>query len=100
MVRIHDCLHLIPGLHLIDIVVKYITLTVSSLCLAVALGSAIITGDLPGPAEELGMSEIVGNLAVTLFVVGFGVGVSTVVSPAVSVELKDSFEAAGLCAHV
>ncbi|THH21321.1 hypothetical protein EW146_g218 [Bondarzewia mesenterica] len=52
----------------------YITLTVSSLCLAVALGSAIITGDMKGPAEELHMSQIVGNLAVTLFVVGFGLG--------------------------
>ncbi|ETW80293.1 synaptic vesicle transporter [Heterobasidion irregulare TC 32-1] len=51
-----------------------ITIAVSSLCLAVALGSAIITGDLPHPARELGMSDIVGNLAVTLFVVGFGLG--------------------------
>lgn len=55
---------------------RAITISVSSLCLCVALGSAIITGDLPGPQEDLHMSEIVGNLAVTLFVVGFGVGVS------------------------
>lgn len=54
---------------------RVITVAVSSLCLAVALGSAIITGDLPHPARELGMSDIVGNLAVTLFVVGFGLGV-------------------------
>ncbi|THH21322.1 hypothetical protein EW146_g219 [Bondarzewia mesenterica] len=51
-----------------------ITLTVSSLCLAVAFGSAVITGDLKGPQVDLHMSEIVGNLAVTLFVVGFGLG--------------------------
>ena len=55
---------------------RVITVAVSSLCLAVVLGSAIITGDLPHPAKELGMSDIVGNLAVTLFVVGFGLGVS------------------------
>lgn len=55
---------------------RAITISVSSLCLCVALGSAIVTGDLPGPQETLHMSEIVGNLSVTLFVVGFGVGVS------------------------
>lgn len=63
-------------LRIFTVMSRAITISVSSLCLCVALGSAIITGDLPGPQEDLHMSEIVGNLAVTLFVVGFGVGVS------------------------
>lgn len=46
----------------------------SALCLSVALGSSIITGDILGPAEEFHVSEEVINLTVTLFVVGFGVG--------------------------
>ncbi|QRV87327.1 major facilitator superfamily transporter [Ceratobasidium sp. AG-Ba] len=51
-----------------------ITLLSSSLCLSVALGSSIVTGDIPGPMEEFQVSEEVVNLTVTLFVVGFGVG--------------------------
>ncbi|KAG9075878.1 hypothetical protein FS749_012416 [Ceratobasidium sp. UAMH 11750] len=51
-----------------------ITLLSSALCLSVALGSSIVTGDIPGPAEEFHVSEEVVNLTVTLFVVGFGVG--------------------------
>ncbi|KAG9100457.1 hypothetical protein FRC06_004127 [Ceratobasidium sp. 370] len=51
-----------------------ITLLSSALCLSVALGSSIVTGDIPGPAEEFHVSEEVVNLTVTLFVVGFGIG--------------------------
>ncbi|KAG8731223.1 hypothetical protein FRC11_004697 [Ceratobasidium sp. 423] len=51
-----------------------ITLLSSALCLSVALGSSIVTGDIPGPMEEFQVSEEVVNLTVTLFVVGFGVG--------------------------
>lgn len=47
---------------------------VSTLCLAVALGSAMPTGDLHGTAEDLGVSNEVIYLSITLFVVGFGVG--------------------------
>lgn len=53
---------------------RVITLLSSALCLSVALGSSIVTGDIPGPAEEFHVSEEVVNLTVTLFVVGFGVG--------------------------
>lgn len=49
-------------------------MAVSTLCLAVALGSAMPTGDLPGPAEEFGVIDVVSYLSITLFVVGFGVG--------------------------
>ncbi|KAF8709206.1 Major Facilitator Superfamily, partial [Rhizoctonia solani] len=50
-----------------------ITLISSALCLSVALGSSIVTGDIPGPMEEFQVSEEVVNLTVTLFVVGFGI---------------------------
>ena len=49
-------------------------MSVSTLCLAVALGSAMPTGDLPGPADEFGVINVVSYLSITLFVVGFGVG--------------------------
>ncbi|KAK6460188.1 synaptic vesicle transporter [Scheffersomyces coipomensis] len=46
-----------------------------SICFVVALGSAIVTGDLTHPAEYFGVSEEVIILAsVTMFVIGFGVG--------------------------
>jgi len=45
------------------------------ICFVVALGSAIVTGDLGRPAEFFGVSEEVIILAsVTVFVIGFGVG--------------------------
>lgn len=46
----------------------------SLLCLTVALGSAMPTGDLRGQAEDLGVSSLVINLSISLFVVGFGIG--------------------------
>ncbi|KAF8910195.1 MFS polyamine transporter [Gymnopilus junonius] len=52
----------------------YITLTTASLCLAVALGSSIITGDMAGPTEELHTQQEITNLTVTCFVMGFGIG--------------------------
>ncbi|KAK1232772.1 hypothetical protein PQX77_004097 [Marasmius sp. AFHP31] len=52
----------------------YITITTSFLCLAVALGSAIVTGDITGPTKEFGASQEIVNLTVTCFVIGFGVG--------------------------
>jgi len=46
-----------------------------SICFVVALGSAIVTGDLTRPAEYFGVSEEVIILAsVTMFVLGFGFG--------------------------
>jgi len=32
------------------------------------------TGDLRGQAEDLGVSSLVINLSISLFVVGFGIG--------------------------
>lgn len=44
-------------------------------CFVVALGSAIVTGDIEGPIMEFGVSEEVVILSsVTTFVLGFGIG--------------------------
>jgi hypothetical protein len=53
---------------------RAVTLGMSSLCLAVALGSAMPTGNLPAQAEDLHVSREAIYLSITLFVVGFGVG--------------------------
>ncbi|WWD09707.1 hypothetical protein V865_007835 [Kwoniella europaea PYCC6329] len=52
----------------------FATMSTSFLCLTVALGSAMPTGDLPGTAEGLHVSDEAIYLSITLFVVGFGVG--------------------------
>ncbi|TFK32293.1 MFS polyamine transporter [Crucibulum laeve] len=52
----------------------YITMCTAFLCLAVALGSSLITGDMKGPTNELGIKQIITNLTVTCFVIGFGIG--------------------------
>ncbi|KAI5962285.1 uncharacterized protein KGF55_003361 [Candida pseudojiufengensis] len=46
-----------------------------AICFVVALGSAIVTGDMEGPAKTFGVSiEVIILASVTVFVVGFGVG--------------------------
>lgn len=50
------------------------TMVVAITCFVVALASAVITADLDAPAAELGVSKEVSLLAITVFVVGFGVG--------------------------
>ncbi|PPQ90717.1 hypothetical protein CVT25_005025 [Psilocybe cyanescens] len=75
----------------------YVTSTTAILCLAVALGSSIITGEyvhiivkkdlifviyhrvskfssMTGPTKEMGISQEITNLTVTCFVMGFGIG--------------------------
>ncbi|EAU87133.1 spermine transporter [Coprinopsis cinerea okayama7 len=52
----------------------FVTVSSSLLCLAVALGSSIITGDMGGPTREFGNTQVITNLTVTCFVIGFGVG--------------------------
>ena len=53
---------------------RFVTMGMSALCLAVALGSAMPTGNLPGQRKDLHVSSEAINLSITLFVVGFGVG--------------------------
>lgn len=51
-----------------------LTILLGVVCFAVALMSAIITGDMTSPAEYFGVSSIVMCLCVSLMVWGFGVG--------------------------
>jgi hypothetical protein len=53
---------------------RFTTMATSGLCLTVALGSAMPTGDLHGTAVGLNTSNELIYLSITLFVVGFGVG--------------------------
>ncbi|KJX96119.1 hypothetical protein TI39_contig807g00001 [Zymoseptoria brevis] len=50
------------------------TLIVAITCFAVAFDSAVITADVASPAKAFGVSEEVSLLAISLFVVGFGIG--------------------------
>ncbi|KAI0132111.1 major facilitator superfamily transporter [Xylariales sp. AK1849] len=52
----------------------YCTMIVALTCFVVAFASAVITADIAAPAKELGVSEEVALLSISLFVVGFGVG--------------------------
>ncbi|KAI1877259.1 uncharacterized protein JN550_001331 [Neoarthrinium moseri] len=52
----------------------YCTMVVAITCFVVAFASAVITADVAAPAKELGVSEEVSLLAISLFVIGFGVG--------------------------
>jgi multidrug resistance protein len=51
-----------------------LTILLGILCFDVALGSAIVTGDIAGPMEAFGVSQEVIILTITLFVLGFGFG--------------------------
>jgi hypothetical protein len=50
------------------------TMCVAVTCFVVALNSAVVTADIGGVAKEFGCSEEVALLSVTLFVMGFGIG--------------------------
>lgn len=52
----------------------FVTFSCAALCLTVALGSAMPTGDLHRQAVTFGVADIVIYLSITLFVLGFGVG--------------------------
>ena len=50
------------------------TMCVAVTCFVVALNSAVVTADIGGVAKEFGCSEEVALLSITLFVMGFGIG--------------------------
>lgn len=52
----------------------YVTMVVAFTCFVVAFASSVITADIEGPAESFGVSREVSLVVVTVFVVGFGVG--------------------------
>lgn len=57
----------------------YITMVVAMTCFVVALASSIITADLSGVEEEFNVSEEVALVSITVFVVGFGIGMFIIV---------------------
>ncbi|KAL2832753.1 major facilitator superfamily domain-containing protein [Aspergillus pseudoustus] len=52
----------------------YVTMVVAFTCFVVAFASSVITADIEGPMEDLGVGREVSLVVVTVFVVGFGVG--------------------------
>ncbi|GAA5986139.1 hypothetical protein JCM10908_006426 [Rhodotorula pacifica] len=50
------------------------TLIPTSFCFIAGFASSLITGGIPEQAEYFGVSELVANLVVCVFVVGFGIG--------------------------
>lgn len=50
------------------------TMVVSWTCFVVAFSSSVITADLEGVSATFGVSEEVSLLTITVFVIGFGVG--------------------------
>ncbi|KAJ7062878.1 MFS general substrate transporter [Mycena amicta] len=52
----------------------YITLVVALAVVAVAFGSAVVTGDFEDIESDFGAGEVVTALTVSLMVVGFGIG--------------------------
>lgn len=52
----------------------YCTMVVAVTCFVVAFCSAVITAGIIGPEKEFHVSEEVSLLAITVFVVGFGIG--------------------------
>ncbi|KAJ7499821.1 MFS general substrate transporter [Mycena latifolia] len=52
----------------------YITAVVALAVVAVAFGSAVVTGDFEDIEAEFGVNEVVTALTVSLMVVGFGIG--------------------------
>ncbi|KAB5580058.1 major facilitator superfamily domain-containing protein [Coniochaeta sp. 2T2.1] len=52
----------------------YCTMVVAITCFVLAFASSVITSDIIGMTKEFGVSEEVGLVSITVFVVGFGVG--------------------------
>lgn len=52
----------------------YCTMVVAFTCFVVAFNSGVVTADLTGVEKEFNVSEEVALLTITLFVIGFGVG--------------------------
>ena len=50
------------------------TLSVSLICFVVAFSSSVVTADIFGMTAEFSVSTEVGLLSITLFVIGFGLG--------------------------
>lgn len=58
----------------------YCTMVVAFTCFVVAFNSSVVTADITGVSKQFGVSDEVSLLSVTLFVVGFGLGASVLLS--------------------
>lgn len=54
----------------------YCTMVVALTCFVVAFASSVITADIGGMASEFEVSEEVALISISIFVVGFGIGMS------------------------
>lgn len=54
----------------------YCTMVVAFTCFVVAFCSSVITANLEGPMKDFGVAREVSLLTITVFVIGFGVGMS------------------------
>ena len=54
----------------------YCTMVVAFTCFVVAFASSVVTADIEGVSNEFGVSSEITLLTVTLFVVGFGIGMA------------------------
>jgi hypothetical protein len=54
----------------------YCTMVVALTCFVVAFCSSVITANLEGPMKDFGVAREVSLLTITVFVIGFGVGMS------------------------
>lgn len=62
----------------------YCTMVVAITCFVVAFASSVVTADILGVEKEFNVSEEVALLTITLFVVGFGVGIAPILMFVVS----------------
>lgn len=77
----------------------YITMVVAFTCFVVALASSVVTADFPGVMESFNVSREVALLTVTVFVIGFGVGMFSPISPCQDSKLIHS-RSYGICSDV
>jgi hypothetical protein len=54
----------------------YCTMVVALTCFVVAFASSVVTADIGGMASEFEVSEEVALISISIFVVGFGIGMS------------------------
>lgn len=55
----------------------YVTMVVAATCFVVAFCSSVITADIEGVEREFDVSEEVALVSITVFVVGFGIGMTS-----------------------
>jgi len=76
---------------------RFITGVTSFLCLAVAVGSTIVSSDVVGSSKTLHIQQSITNLTFTCFVMGFGLGC---VSASHHLPSFDSFQTSFPCTTI